>query len=161
MENSVASIIKKIGIGIIITGILGGIIWATDDVLNEIFNSDFVFSVAITTWINAFVAGMLFVGFSEIISILHNQNKTAEENQKVHQKILLELQERNKAVDFPNNEKEMDSNQNHNKPTTPTTNARKKGQTKEKDICIKCGEEIDSNAPKKFVDGNYEHWVCS
>lgn len=57
-----------IGIGIIVAGAVVGTILA-DDVL------DFQWSIFLTWFLASFVSGFIFIGFAEIINILHKIEK--------------------------------------------------------------------------------------
>jgi hypothetical protein len=75
MKNSVANVIRKIGWGVIIIGIIAGFSagWKAGDVrYMKYFFEDFVWSIALTSWIQGVVGGILLIGFSEVIEILEN-----------------------------------------------------------------------------------------
>jgi len=100
MQNSVASILQKVGYGIIIIGFIGGFISANNDALTDLFYSSFVWTIAITTWICAFIVGMFFIGFAEIIEIQYSQSKEIHENKNTNKKILIDLQNMKSIIEY-------------------------------------------------------------
>jgi hypothetical protein len=71
MDNSVADVIRKLGWGVIIIGIITGFFafWKVGVAL------PMKLSIAVTTWMQSLVGGFLLVGFSEAIEILDNINR--------------------------------------------------------------------------------------
>lgn len=68
-ENTVSNIMKVIGYIIIGLGIIGGFALGYNDSYGLDFN------VVVPVWASSFVSGMLFVGFAEVIGILHRIEK--------------------------------------------------------------------------------------
>jgi hypothetical protein len=79
IENSVAKVIKAIGVLIIIIGIAAGIVLgnvhAHETVIISSFSArtetSFNWLIMLTAWVTTFVVGILFIGVSEIIRLLH------------------------------------------------------------------------------------------
>lgn len=72
-NNSIASALTFIGLGIIICGFIAGCVFG-NVVVKEYWSNDteFSFKVAFTYWIVSFISGMMFFGFAEIIKLLED-----------------------------------------------------------------------------------------
>ena len=74
-ENTVALVLKVLAWIIFIVGFFAGVSLANIEVTEGYYythtETQFSFSVALTYWSSAFVIGMLFIGFSEVIKLLH------------------------------------------------------------------------------------------
>ena len=68
-RNGVATTLGLIGLLIIIIGLFVGISMGTKTAYGD---SDFNFEVALSCWVEPFVSGMLFVGFSQVIQLLED-----------------------------------------------------------------------------------------
>ncbi|AST90683.1 hypothetical protein BC6307_04985 [Sutcliffiella cohnii] len=73
-ENRIAEIIVRIGVGIIAFGILFGIVIGAS-------HYEFDWLMALYWWVVSFVVGILFIGFAEVIELLH----------KIHEKVDLAI----------------------------------------------------------------------
>lgn len=71
-RNKVSLILKAIGIIIIVVLFLTGTLYGQEQ--DATGKADFSFSTALPWWVAGFVIGMLFVGFSEVINILHRMD---------------------------------------------------------------------------------------
>ncbi|WP_342472094.1 hypothetical protein MHH70_17250 [Metasolibacillus sp. FSL H7-0170] len=110
MQNTVADLLKKIGYGIFIIGFVGGISLANTEFFISLFDSKFVWTIAIVIWINSFIVGMLFIGFAELIKIQDNQSLM---NSNINKKILNELQKLNSLLEESQKENVLNSNINN------------------------------------------------
>lgn len=72
LKNSVAEVILIVGISIIIISFISGIIIMGNSNDELSYNSQVSFEVAIICWISGGISGLIFIGFSEIIKILHD-----------------------------------------------------------------------------------------
>ncbi|MGF6949952.1 hypothetical protein QF028_002457 [Neobacillus sp. B4I6] len=89
MGNPVGKALRVIGIVDIIAGVILGLILDNND---EIYGSSFNFSVFILWSVTGFVSGLIFVGFSEIIELLHNINiKLGKSNNTISENNLNEV----------------------------------------------------------------------
>ncbi|MFB5281912.1 hypothetical protein [Peribacillus sp. Hz7] len=75
MENSVAKILRIIGIVEIILGVILGFILGRVDVGSFTERYVQVWSTTFMWWIVGFISGMLIIGLSEVIELLHKINK--------------------------------------------------------------------------------------
>lgn len=75
-ENTIANIIKRIGVIVIVLGIISGlIIWG---IIADQSSGAVGFVVCLVEIVMSFVSGMLFIGLSEIIYLLqHNVNNSS------------------------------------------------------------------------------------
>lgn len=85
--NSVGNILKIVGIAIIIVGIFGSLILGgvftimptfgpNDGLVQSFYN----WPVALSGSISSFIIGMLFIGFSEVIDLLHKIEKNGRKH---------------------------------------------------------------------------------
>ncbi|MED4016973.1 MULTISPECIES: hypothetical protein [Sutcliffiella] len=79
-ENRIAEIIVRIGVGIIAFGFLFGIVIGAS-------HFEFDLLMALKWWVVSFVTGILFIGFAEVIELLH----------KIHEKVGLALGKENES----------------------------------------------------------------
>ena len=77
MYNPTAKIIRWIGFGTIILGLIGSIVLATSRGMYG--QTEFNFVTFLTSFVDCFVSGMMFIGVSEVIALLqHSVTKQAE-----------------------------------------------------------------------------------
>lgn len=75
-ENPIGNALKVFAIATIIIGLLLGIVMAFVEVPYETYfggydtKTEFSWTIALTYWSDAFVAGIVFLGFAEIITLL-------------------------------------------------------------------------------------------
>jgi flagellar basal body-associated protein FliL len=81
-SNSIGKILAIIGFVQILGGFILGMILGQDDTS---YSSDFSWVLALPWWIGGFVTGMLFIGFAEVIELLHSLNEKKENNQHIGQ----------------------------------------------------------------------------
>lgn len=82
MQNKIANILRIIGFVTMGLGLILGIALGRVDV--GIYDYEQNWSITLTWWATGFISGMLFVGFAEIIELLHKINlklgKSDDEN---------------------------------------------------------------------------------
>jgi hypothetical protein len=81
LSNFIASVIRRIGLGVIIITIITGFYtgWKTGNVISwKYFLDDFALSVALGIWLPGIIGGVLLIGFSEVIELLENIKKEVE-----------------------------------------------------------------------------------
>jgi AAA+ ATPase superfamily predicted ATPase len=73
--NNVASLLKVIGITTIVIGVIAGLIfgdvYAIERTVGFRVERSYNFSIMFITWLSAFITGVVFIGFSEIVKLLH------------------------------------------------------------------------------------------
>lgn len=84
-KNLIASVLLWIGVAIIVTGIILGLVLGRVDTGNYRENYERVWLLTIIYWATGLISGMGFIGFSEVIEQLHRINskmgkKTEQEN---------------------------------------------------------------------------------
>lgn len=78
------SLLKKVGLFIIIFGIFGGMLLADSD----LFPRDSTWTVIITTSIISFIEGLLFIGIGKVIDLLEEQNDSIRNNDRNNRLLL-------------------------------------------------------------------------
>ena len=78
MENPISKALKVIGVLEIAAGLIIGLILGYED--SAYGSSEMNFGVVFYWTIIGFVSGMLFIGFSEVIQLLHNINEKLRKN---------------------------------------------------------------------------------
>lgn len=70
MKNQIASTFKVVAWVTYISGLLAGIILANQPIAGHTYLNEFVFTIALTYWVGAFISGTIFLGIGEIIELL-------------------------------------------------------------------------------------------
>ncbi|MCK8058382.1 MULTISPECIES: hypothetical protein [unclassified Fusibacter] len=63
--NSISSLLFAIGLVIMVLGFIGGL------TIKVGVRYDAIWPITLAVWFGAFVSGMIFIGFSEVIKLLH------------------------------------------------------------------------------------------
>ncbi|CDX03328.1 Hypothetical protein DPCES_3442 [Desulfitobacterium hafniense] len=69
--NTIADILKALGLVTIVLGFIVGLIMAID---SNSYANNFSLILALPFWIGGFISGIFMLGFSEIINLLHKIN---------------------------------------------------------------------------------------
>ncbi|RSL33838.1 hypothetical protein D7Z54_09110 [Salibacterium salarium] len=77
-NNGIAKVLMVIGIAEIILGFIAGLVFGRVEVSS--YSSEQIWSVTFIWWISSFVSGMLVIGLSEIIELLHKLNLQFQSN---------------------------------------------------------------------------------
>lgn len=88
----IISYLRNMGYTVIILGILSGILLATNDGMEILFKADFVWSIAIATWLFSTVVGFALIGLSELIEVSNSNKLSNDAILNVNKEILKELQ---------------------------------------------------------------------